>query len=248
MGESGRSTARCVAGFSVKKKILVVSHERSGTHFLINALACNFGYSVQQVDMDNSQGIDWKNGEEERAWFEAYRGGVTPRIFKSHHVYAFLEPLMPDLLDDFHVFYIERDGRDVMISFWVYLNRLAPGWGPRSATVGEFMRSKAVGGLTQYQYHDKSITMLQRWVEHLEGWNKAAPGVHRVSYEQLYSGFERQMQSIAGLLDEPLAVPKRPGMDAPSSLPWKGGVGAWKEFFNDADEHYFNSCARNGER
>jgi hypothetical protein len=26
------------------KKTLVVSHERSGTHFLINSMACNFGY------------------------------------------------------------------------------------------------------------------------------------------------------------------------------------------------------------
>jgi hypothetical protein len=127
-----------------------------------------------------------------------------------------------------------------MTSFWVYLNRLAPGWGPRTATVGEFMRSKAVGGITQYQYHRDSITMLRRWVEHVEGWGKALPGVHYVSYEQLHSGFEALLNTIAAGLALPLLVPERPPMNAPSSLPWRGGVGAWREFFSEADQHYFS--------
>lgn len=227
----------------MNKKILVISHERSGTHFLINTIAQCFGYSPEQIDMDNSQNINWSDPDMVRHWFRQFHGREISRLFKSHHASPFLASLLPELQDEFHVFYIQRDGRDVMTSFWIYLNRLAPGWGPRCQTIGEFMRATASGGITQYQPTPASMTMLERWVSHVEGWNNPAMPVHRIRYEDLHAHYDEVRDSIAGILEQPASSTARPTLDSPSSLPWKGQTGSWKEFFTASDIEYFESHA-----
>jgi len=148
--------------------------------------------------------------------------------------------LLPELLNEYQVFYIQRDGRDVMTSFWIYLNRLAPGWGPRTRTIGEFMRATAMGGITQYQATQHEMTMLQRWVAHVEGWHQPGLPVHYVSYEELHTRYDDVLERIAGILEQPAISSARPTLDSPSSLPWRGDTGTWKEFFTEADIKYFD--------
>ena len=229
----------------MKKKVLVISHERSGTHFLINTIAQSFDYQPEQIDLDNSQNIDWKNTAMVKQWMWQFHAGYTSRIFKSHHSYPFLAPLFPWLHDEFHIFYITRDGRDVMTSFWVYLNRLAPGWGPRTATVGEFMRSKPTGGITQYQYDRDSGSMLERWTDHIQSWQTPASRVNHISYEDLHTRFDVTLKRISDVLGQPANSSVRPELSAPSSLPWKGAIGTWREYFTEADSQYFDRHVHN---
>ena len=175
----------------MRKKILVISHERSGTHFLINTIAQCFNYLPQQIDLDNSQNINWGNPDIAKNWMQQFQGRFVAKIFKSHHANPVLSHLLPELQNEYQVFYIQRDGRDVMTSFWIYLNRLAPGWGPRARTVGEFMRATAAGGITQYQATQKHMTMLQRWATHVEGWNQLDLPIHYVTYEDLQNHHQR---------------------------------------------------------
>ena len=224
----------------MRKKILVISHERSGTHFLINTIARYFDYLPQQIDLDNSQNIDWRNPEMARHWLQQFQGHFVANIFKSHHSLPLLTPLLPDLQEEFHVFYIQRDGRDVMTSFWTYLNRLAPGWGPRTATVGEFMRAPAIGGITQYQHKLQGVPMLQRWIDHVTEWQAAGPPVHYIRYEDLHMNFNTVVEELTDILQQPAKPATRPTLNDPSSLPWKGRVGSWQEYFSDEDVDYYN--------
>ena len=64
---------------------------------------------------------------------------------KSHHAFEFFEPIIGELLDEYHLFYIYRDPRDVMASFWRVVNHLEWDFGPKFATVGEFMRAPPRG-------------------------------------------------------------------------------------------------------
>ncbi len=221
------------------KHILVISHERSGTHFLINTLARNFGYPETQIDLDNTRQVNWRDSDATLRWLRSFPTPESPRIFKSHHSIEFFDAIIPQLQDNFHTFHISRDGRDVMTSFWVYLNRLAPGWGPRTETVGQFMRATATGGITQYQYRPEPITMLDRWFRHVSGWQAAPPFVHQVRYEDLHAHFEDEVSRIAETLGTRLAQARRPPLSAPSSLPWKGVVGNWRNYFTETDKHYY---------
>jgi hypothetical protein len=164
----------------------------------------------------------------------------TSRVFKAHHSWPALNYYLSGILSEFHVLYIIRDGRDVMTSFWRYLNSLAPGWGPRCSSVGEFMKSTPCGGILQYQ-HNKSPTMLQRWIEYTESWEQARNKVNYFSYEKLHSDFDATVVRISGLLEQKPVNIRRPGMDSPSSLPWRGVIGNWRNYFTDADLEYFES-------
>ncbi len=219
-------------------KILVLSHERSGTHFLINSIALNFDYVSEWVDVDATSGLDFRDPSSTKKWFGRFDGQRVRRIFKSHHDQRLYAPLISDLLEEYYIFYVVREGRDVMTSFWRYLNMLMPGWGPQAPSVGEFMKTKPSGGLSQYQ-HRPYATMLERWVDHVEYWVNNSDGIHIISYQDLYLQFENTIQRIAGILDTEVDEIRRPGLNVPSSVPWKGGIGNWQNFFSDQDEAYF---------
>jgi len=65
----------------MRKKVLVLSHERSGTHFLINTIAQCFNYLPQQIDLDNSQNINWGNPEMASKWMQQFQGRFVANIF-----------------------------------------------------------------------------------------------------------------------------------------------------------------------
>lgn len=227
----------------MNRKVLVVSHERSGTHFLINALAQNFGFLPNQIDIDGRQRVNWANPAESAAWFAQFRGRPIANVFKSHHDAAFFRPLLGSLADEFRIFYIHRDGRDVMTSFWRYLHQVAPGWGPRAETVGAFLRTYPTGGIVQYQsrYH---LTMLERWVAHVADWHDLRSQVHLIGYEMLHLRFEETMEDVAHYLHwDPPPSYVRPALTAPSSVPWRGETGNWQHYFTNADTAYFNRTA-----
>jgi hypothetical protein len=225
------------------KKILVISHERSGTHFLINSIALNFGYQERQIDLDLTQGFSCAQPAQAAAWFARCRGRVFSSVFKAHHARPLLMPILEPFRDEFHIFYIYRDGRDVMTSFWRYLNHLQPGWGPQTRTPGEFMRARPFGGILQYQ-HGQDESMLSRWTSHVNGWHAAGSVAHLIAYEDLHRNFAVTIQRLGEIIgvkspDKPL----RPGLDAYSSLPWQGVIGAWRDYWSHDDEVYFDNRA-----
>ena len=135
-----------------------------------------------------------------------------------------------------------------MTSFWTYLNRIpGHGWGPRCPTIGSFMRAPSTGLFSQFQFEpDPTTTMLERWVDHVEGWNRTGLPIHRVTYEGLQTHYDRVLDTIAAAIDQRPIVRTKPALDAPSSLPWQGKVGTWREYFTAADERYFHRTARRG--
>jgi hypothetical protein len=86
--------------------------------------------------------------------------------------------------------------------------------------------------------------MLQRWVEHTENWKDQGAGIHYITYEDLHTQFAVTLGHISDILGQPASIDKPPALDAPSSFPWRGSTGSWKDYFTTADEHYFNLHAR----
>jgi hypothetical protein len=233
----------------MRKNIVVISHERSGTHFLINTIAQCFGYDPNAISLDHTKNIDWRDQDAFQNWMMQYQNRFVPNVFKSHHAYPFFAPLLDQLQTDFALFYVQRDGRDVMTSFWTFLNRLPAslnGWGPRSSTVGSFMRATSTGRVTQYQFNSDPVTMLERWVNQVHGWNRNGLPIHRISYESLHNDHDGIVEMIAQAIGQRPLARARPALNAPSILPWKGKVGTWKEYFTEADEEYFCQTVNRG--
>ena len=229
-----------------RKKAMVVSHERSGTHFLMNTLAQNFGYIVTPwVNFDFDLGINFHSSQALRAFFAQMAGKPVLNIVKSHHQFAFFEPIIDDLLDEFHVFYVYRDPRDVMASFRRVVDHMEWDFGPKFATVGEFMRAPPRAASLRYQ-KQQAATMLERWKHHVEGWTrcaKAHQGLIVVRYEDLNGDFEATLAAIAGRIAMPCPNPTRPALDENVVLAGKGEVGGSRDLLTADDRAYVEDVA-----
>jgi hypothetical protein len=225
------------------KKGMVVSHERSGTHFLMNALAMNFGYVAKPwINLDQALGLNFHAPWELGAFFAQTEGKPVLNLVKSHHQFDFFRKFIGDLTNEFHVFYIYRDPRDVMVSFWRLVRSFKWDEGPHEDSASAFMRAAPRGNLLRYQ-KDQVPTMLHRWAAHVEGWLINPPstnstGIIPVRYEDLNLRFAETMEKIGERIGRPISDPVKPEKDVNVVLPGKGQVGGHKEVFCAADQEF----------
>jgi Sulfotransferase domain len=196
-----------------KRKVMVVSHERSGTHFLMNALALNLGYVSQPwVNLDFELGINFHSPSAILMFLSQFKSQQMRNVVKSHHQLAFFEPILPTLLDDFQMIYIYRHPGDVMKSFARVLNVLHWDAGPKCASAGELMRRETEGQLLRYQKRGLP-NMIARWREHVGPWLDYAadePRISVVRYEDLAHKFESTIRKLARDLGETVAEIRKP--------------------------------------
>ncbi|MCS4155841.1 hypothetical protein GGQ03_003146 [Salinibacter ruber] len=143
------------------------------------------------------------------------------------------------------VFYIYRDGRDVMCSYQLFRQKFDP---DADGTVGAFIRQDEEG-----------TNRVRRWAEHVRAW-RADPDVYAVQFEQLLDSPEAVIQEIAdeiGLAptwDEPLLP--RPfrsiwesrwarlaGIRPESTAIINGDRKDWQECFSVEDRVFFHERA-----
>ncbi len=231
------------------KDILVISHERSRIHFFINSVALNFGYIPEQIDVPPT--IDYNKLKK---FFQKY----TPtgrNIVKSHHQYSVLAQFMDIIQEKFKIFYIIRDGRDVMTSCHYYFNKATSEF-PFTKSVGELMRKnpQAFSFDTAYSLV-RSNTMVERWTRHLLSWieqpklfNKdkfyfgdANENYCIINSDHLYFNFNKKMNFIAFVLKKtspPFCT--RPLLGSSRSVaPRKGIIGDFIEHFKEHDYKFF---------
>jgi len=134
------------------KKAMVVSHERSGTHFLMNTLADNFGYvSFPWIDLDVGKPINYYSPDNILGFLKCMKGQPILNILKSHHQVDFFLPILGELLEEYHIFYIHRKVTEVMESFAKHINGIEWDAGPRTKNGKELMFMEPSGGLLRYQ-------------------------------------------------------------------------------------------------
>lgn len=224
-------------------KVMVISHERSGTHFLIDTLAINFGYDNKQIDLDvtnTAYPLEMGDALHKGPLGELYHDLDINRVFKSHHPRDFFEACWGYLVDQYKVFYVARDGRDVMASFWRHHWKV---WhnGPKCFTVGQFIRHFPMGYMDRYHGKLTPRNMVDRWDYHIMSWmGTRYADVCYIKYEDLSSDFERTVEKIAAHVGiKKPETPIKPELGGVS--PWRGIVGNWKEHFKEEtqDELFF---------
>jgi hypothetical protein len=231
-----------------RKKIMIVSHERSGTHFLMNAIARCFDYvSSPWVNLDGCTiPTNFHCPEDMKRLFAQYSGIFPVNVFKSHHPYVFYVDNIHTFIEEFHIFYIYRDPRDVMVSMWRYLNRLPWHEGPKTESPKELIRAQPSGNMLRYQW-DQEPTMIHRWRTHVDSWTNGMPDIARsrltlIRFKDLATNYEQTIQSIGEVLGEPKGF-ERPGLNDSSILPNQGAVGAYKNVFDSDDLKLFRAIA-----
>lgn len=228
-----------------KKKVAVIGHERSGTHFLMNTLSYNFGYiSSPWFNFDFELGINFHAPGAILNILKQMHDKPVLNILKSHHPFEFFADFIDYFVDQFFVFYIYRDPRDVMVSNWKLINFFhTQGWdeGPKVETIGEFIRSQPRGAMLRYQ-KEQEPTVLHRWRTHVEGWmNYAEQNKDRIMtirYEDLNLNFEDTVRKIGKFVSQEVIDPKRPSRFENVIRPGKGKVGVYREYLSPEDNDF----------
>lgn len=231
-----------------RPRVIVVSHERSGTHFLMNSIAKCYGYLAHPwINFDQELGMNFYDPQCVELFFGQFAGHPLANIVKLHHSYPFLETVIRPILRDFHIFYIYRDPRDVMVSYWKFMKQVSWREGPRTETCSEFIRMAPCGQMLRYQDRQEP-TVIHRWLTHVEGWLDGVPDdlrhcVSYIRYRDLAHDYENVMRSLAPIFGElPIAL-DRPSLTENSILPNAGVVGSHKEYLTNADVQLFEEIA-----
>jgi hypothetical protein len=195
-----------------RPKVLVVSHERSGTHFMMNSLAANFGYVANPfMNLDSSLGVNFYSSVAFRDILANFQNHAVANIFKSHHDLEFYREFFAQNPMGFKIIYILRDVYEVMVSYHRHLLTLPWNEGAQSPNVSEFLRTAPSGAMTRYQYRHCS-SMVDRWVMHVQSALAmqsvlSADNFFIVDYSQLNCEFEATLKRISAYLKVPCRDP-----------------------------------------
>ncbi len=193
---------------------MVASHERSGTHFLLNTLGGAYGYPTGDVlDLDPA-GLRVNFFHAETLAGAVTRAAVERphAIIKSHLPVDFFDGVLDQVLRRATIFYIYRDPVDVMISFWRFVQNWPWHEGPRTEDVVRFAASQPEGQMLRYHMVQQA-NLLQRWRHHVEGWLDASAmraSIVPIAYESLDGNFEETARGLGNTLGRPPITLRRP--------------------------------------
>lgn len=245
--------------------VVVASHPRSGTHLLIDVLRRQFRecrswkWPGERLDRLYCN-IDELGGEEgildvavarrilrrtERPIVKTHAWPGYDRTFlPSHH--DGLSPRWHRWLEEGGTeLYIYRDGRDVLCSYQLFLQKIDE---RAHCSIGTFLRQ-----------HREEQSRVQRWASHVRGWRDAS-GVHTVCFERLLTrpaAVIRELGAVLGLdptwteplLPDPFASiwesrwARLVKMGPESTAIINEKSQAWKEGFTSDDRQFFHNEA-----
>ena len=208
----------------IDKSIIVCSHERSGTHFLMNSISLNSEYSVDP----------YLN-------FDLAPLGDTVNFFSTHNVANFIDKIctidnknkkygLSSLIKSHHppyVFenlfdkpkviflYIYRDPVETLLSFWRFINHWDWHEGPKLDKPLDFIKAKPEGQMQRYQKKSYDNIFL-RWAYHLSDWievSKKYNNILLINYKDLNINYNLTMRNIFKFLKLPEHEFSRPAKD-----------------------------------
>ena len=222
------------------KNILVVTHERAGTHLVINLINYkNNGdfipigklpYTEKEYTLENYLKYATRS-----MLYQPYNPDI---VFKSHHQVQFFEKNIDKLFEYYNVIYVQRDIKDVLISYYKFLKEGLSIFPEFKDWI--FMKPCDVGYKYFEKYPDPHIFIepsdyIDRYTIHLDGWMKYKDKLLVVHYEDILNDFETIKEKIENFIGREIAdfIPDLHDPNLPNFVPNKGIIGGYKEVMDD---------------
>jgi hypothetical protein len=223
------------------KPILVITHERSGTHLLINCINflnkggfCTIGY------ISNNQDFNIKAYKHATYRDIISNACESSLIYKSHHQIQFVENYLNFLFERYKVIYVKRNLPDVLTSYYKFIQRPDQKDFPN---IEEWIFSKpdSIGRKYLQPYSPDPHIIIEpenyvhRWYLHTSGWLKHANQMLVVNYEDTLLDYRNQKQKIEDYIGRKIAdkIPDINDKSLPNFGPVKGIIGGHKEIMSE---------------
>ena len=251
---------------TASKTIVIATHRRSGTHWTLDALRsnspeiCDDFLTLERIEASHDAPIPLDD-------FRAQLAGLEGRVIvKVHDLPAAAywkgeaeREFVRAILDSSPIIYVHRDGRDVMVSLYYYMQSFDET--VQGQSFSAFLRSESA--------LDGVATGLSRpayWAHHVEAW-LGQPNLLAVSYRALEREYEAALREMAAFLkvklNRSLRAIQLPGAQGkptywerakwklgirPKQLssavqPRRGKSGDWRVHFSEDDLAFFMSEA-----
>jgi len=223
------------------KPVLVITHERSGTHLVINSINyekkgefLTVGYTPNNIDF-NLKGykhITYKDIMCNACFLDS--------VNKSHHQVEFMKDYLDFLFSKYRVIYVKRDIKDVLNSYYKFI----PKPEQKDFPVFEewvFSKPDDIGRKFLQPYApDPHIIIepenyIHRWFLHTSGWLKHKDKMLVVNYEDMLTDYQHQKQRIESWIEKKIAdkIPDVHDKSLPNFGPVKGKIGGHKEVMSE---------------
>lgn len=191
-----------------RRPVVVASHPRSGTHLLIDVLRGHFApcrswkWPGERLDrlycnIDELGAEDEGNGLLDPATARRILRRTERPVVKTHAWPGYRDVFLPSQPEGLNaewidwlkakatVFYIYRDGRDVLSSYQLFRQKYDP---KAHCSIGTFLRQEIDGA-----------NRVQRWKRHVQQW-LSTPGVHPVQFEALIATPRKVIEEMGHVL------------------------------------------------
>jgi hypothetical protein len=225
----------------MSKPTIVITHERSGTHLLINCINHDakgrfetIGFTSDQRDF-NLKG--YKHTTYKHIMSSAY---VSDSVNKSHHQVQFMEDYLDFLFSKYRVIYVKRDIKDVLNSYYKFIPKPEEKNFP-AFEEWVFRKPDDIGRKFLQPYAPDPHVVIEpenyvhRWFLHTNGWLKHKDKMLVVNYEDMLADYPNQKERIESWIVKKIA-PKIPDVhdkSLPNFGPVKGKIGGYKEIMSE---------------
>ena len=190
----------------VKIPLMVCSHERSGTHFMMNSISECTEYTVNPfLNFDYMPLGSFVNffSKESMNKFLLSLQDISRNEYSSQCVNSIIKSHFPLSLLDHNknlcrVIYIYRNPEEVFISYWKFLHRWNWLEGPKLSSPLELIKTNPKGQSQRYQIENYT-NYFARWASHIIDAKNAArnsSNIVLVNYSELKNNFEKTIKYI----------------------------------------------------
>ena len=194
----------------VKIPLMVCSHERSGTHFMMNSIAECTEYTVNPfLNFDYIPLGSFVNffSKESMNKFLCSLQDISQNEYDTYCVNSIIKSHFPLSLLDHNknlcrVIYIYRNPEEVFISYWKFLHRWNWLEGPKLSSPLELIKTNPKGQSQRYQIENYT-NYFARWASHIIDAKKSArnsSNIVLVNYSELKNNFETTIEYICDKL------------------------------------------------
>lgn len=195
----------------ITDQLMVCSHERSGTHFMMNTMQTATVYTAQPwLNYDLAPlgaSINFFEPNSAQAFIKKTSNLIIEKkkycnssIIKSHFPLSLLGSNLETL--PLKIIYIFRDPYETLLSYWKFLHKLHWNEGPKTSNPLELVQQAPSGQSQRYQTKNQA-NYFDRWAAHVEDGIRASlenSNITMVEYKQLLSSHKKTVEQICSQL------------------------------------------------